>query len=111
MMKSNKNNKVDTHSKMVETKSVLPSMVDSNGYASWLAELKRRYQRQQIKAAVQVNQTMLEFYWELGKDISERQLANTYGSGFFKKLSTDLLRELPDAKGFSPKNLWYIKRF
>ena len=54
---------------------------------------------------------MLEFYWELGKDISERQFENSYGSAFFQKLSADLLRELPNAKGFSPKNLWYIKRF
>ena len=58
-----------------------------------------------------VNQAMLIFYWNLGKDIADHQFANTYGSGFFQKLSSDLRHELPDAKGFSPQNLWYIKRF
>jgi len=80
-------------------------------YRSWLSELKIRYRSQQIKAAVHVNSAMLIFYWSLGKDIAERQYENTYGSGFFRKLSTDLAREIPDAKGFSPRNLWYIKRF
>lgn len=80
-------------------------------YKSWISELKLRYQNQQIKAAMQVNSAMLLFYWNLGKDIAERQFANTYGSGFLKKLSADLQHEIPDAKGFSPINLWYIKRF
>ncbi len=91
--------------------SITPTSPNIREYASWLVELKRRYQKQQIKAAVQVNQALLEFYWELGKDIAERQFENSYGSGFYQKLSRDLQRELPDAKGFSPKNLWYVKRF
>ena len=80
-------------------------------YKSWISELKLRYQNQQIKAAMHVNSDMLLFYWNLGKDIAERQFANTYGSGFFKKLSADLQHEIPDAKGFSPNNLWFVKRF
>ena len=84
---------------------------DAREYVSWLAELKLRYRRQQIKAATQVNRAMLEFYWELGKDISERQFENGYGSGFYRKLSDDLRRELPDAKGFSPTNLKYCRYF
>ncbi len=91
--------------------SITPASPDVREYANWLTELKRRYQKQQIKAAVQVNRALLEFYWELGKDIAERQFENCYGSGFYQKLSRDLQRELPDAKGFSPKNLWYVKRF
>lgn len=89
----------------------IPAAADRPDYAQWLTELKRRYRRQQLKAAVQVNRAMLEFYWELGKDIADHQFANTYGSGFFRKLSSDLRQALPDAKGFSPQNLWYIKRF
>lgn len=88
-----------------------PAAADRPDYAQWLAELKRRYRRQQLKAAVQVNRAMLEFYWELGKDIAARQFENCYGTGFYKKLSADLLREIPDAKGFSPTNLKYCRYF
>ena len=38
-------------------------------YIQWIKELSLRYRRSQIKAAVKVNQEMLQFYWELGKDI------------------------------------------
>lgn len=92
-------------------KAKIPANPNRSDYVQWLAELKLRYRSQQLKAAVQVNQTMLVFYWNLGKDIADHQFANTYGSGFFQKLSSDLRHELPDAKGFSPQNLWYIKRF
>ena len=89
----------------------MPAEANRSDYVQWLAELKLRYRRQQLKAAVHVNRAMIEFYWELGKDISDRQLENRYGTGFYKKLSTDLLRDLPDGKGFSPTNLKYCRYF
>ena len=92
-------------------KNDLPAKADTRTYIDWLASLKARYRNQQIKAAVHVNRAMLEFYWELGKDISERRFENSYGSGFYQKLSGDLRRELPDAKGFSPTNLKYCRYF
>lgn len=53
----------------------------------------------------------MKFYFELGKDISEKQFTNSYGSAFYKTLSTDLNAEFPDAKGFSPTNLKYAFYF
>lgn len=58
-----------------------------------------------------VNNSVLEFYWNLGRDIVSRQYANTYGSGFYKTLSEDLKRKLPDAKEFSTTNLKYMGYF
>ena len=103
--------KMDAGLQTLERRCKQPSIAGDREYACWLAELKQRYQRQQIKAAVHVNKAMLEFYWELGKDIAERQFENSYGSGFYKKLSSDLGRELPNAKGFSPTNLKYCRYF
>lgn len=92
-------------------KAKIPAETNRSDYVQWLSELKLRYRSQQVKAAVMVNQAMLVFYWELGKDIAERQFENTYGSGFYKRLSADLMRELPEAKGFSPTNLKYCRYF
>ena len=81
-------------------------------YFSWIGELKKRYRATQIKAAVSVNTALLEFYWSLGKDISERyQREASYGSRFFKELSADLKIALPDAAGLSSRNLKYCKDF
>ncbi|MCR5697606.1 MAG: PDDEXK nuclease domain-containing protein [Marinilabiliaceae bacterium] len=86
-------------------------VITDKDYKQWVSEVRGRYRQSQIKAAVKVNSEMLQFYWLLGHDIVERQMENTYGSGFFKRLSADLQRELPDAKGFSPTNIKYIKYF
>jgi len=91
------------------TESWLP---DSGEYRSWIAELKRRYRVTQIKAAMSVNTALLEYYWNLGKDISERYAdAAAYGMGFFDHLSADMKSAMPGADGFSPRNLRYCQRF
>jgi predicted nuclease of restriction endonuclease-like (RecB) superfamily len=80
-------------------------------YIQWIKDLGSRYRRSQIKAAVKVNQEMLQFYWELGKDIVERDVENRYGSRFYASLSRDLKTLLPDATGLSERNLYYTKKF
>ena len=106
-MKSNKTIKNETQ-QLANQGDKAQAGADAREYASWLAELKRRYQRQQIKASVHVNQAMLEFYWELGHDIVERDWENVYGSGFFRKLSGDLRKNLDSPQGFSENNLRYM---
>ena len=80
-------------------------------YISWISDLKHKIQQSQIKAAIQVNSALIEMYWDLGKEISERSFENTYGSGFLRQLSNDLLNEFPELKGFSLSNIKYIKTF
>lgn len=80
-------------------------------YASWVSELKKRYAQSQIKASIAVNGELIGFYYSLGRDIQKKQFQNTYGSGFYKKLSDDLRREIPNAKGFSPTTLKYAVYF
>jgi hypothetical protein len=48
---------------------------------AWLKELKGRVRRTQLKAAVQINSTLIEFYWELAADIVEKQNSVSWGAG------------------------------
>lgn len=80
-------------------------------YLEWIAELSQRYRQSQIKAAVKVNSEMLKFYWSIGKDITDKQYDNKYGSHFYETLSRDLSLALNKKKGFSPTNLKYAKYF
>ena len=82
-----------------------------SSYASWLAEAKSAYQKAQVKAAVAVNSALLHFYYLVGREISLRNYESEYRSAFFKKLSIDLRKEMPDASGFSVSNLRYMKWF
>ena len=80
-------------------------------YKNWLAGLKSKVRQVQLKAAVAVNQELLNFYWELGADIVEKQKAATWGKGFLKQLSQDLMVEFPEMKGFSRRNLELIRQW
>ena len=80
-------------------------------YKSWLTEIKQNFQSSQIKAAVQVNSTLLEFYWKLGNEIVQKQEEYKWGSGFLQQLSLDLMDEFPDVKGFSKRNLELIRKW
>ena len=85
------------------------SIIDKD-YQQWVKALVVRYRQSQIKAAVRVNQEVLRFYWELGKDIVERDAENHYGSRFYSSLSRDL-KEALQTDGFSERNLRYMKSF
>lgn len=85
--------------------------IQDKDYLQWVKELGSRYRRSQIKAAVKVNEEMLRFYWELGRDIVVRNAENKYGCSFYASLSTDLKSEIPSATGLSERNLRYIKNF
>ena len=80
-------------------------------YLDWISDIAQKFKQSQIKAATKVNAEMLRFYWSLGKDIYEKDGSNNYGSGFYKKISSDLRSELPDVKSFSVTNLHYMRWF
>jgi len=89
----------------------MKSNLSTQEYKNWIKELKQKFQTSQIKASIHVNSTLLEFYWNLGSDIVEKQRNSNWGSGFLKQLSNDLLLEFPTIKGFSKSNLEYIRRW
>ncbi len=83
----------------------------NNEYKHWLKDRKQKVLQSQLKAVVQVNSTLLEFYWELGEEIVLRQSQASWGDGFLKQLSHDLMAEFPEMKGFSERNLKYIRQW
>jgi len=89
------------------------SKIVTTEYKEWLTGIKQNFQSSQIKAAVKVNNTLLEFYWNLGNEIIQKQKEYTWGSGFLQQLSNDLSEEFSNTKGFSKRNLelirnWYL---
>jgi len=80
-------------------------------YKNWLADLKSKVRSIQIKAALAVNKELLTFYWELGADIVQKQSTTNWGDGFLSQLSADLIAEFPDMKGFSVRNLKYVRQW
>ena len=87
-----------------------PSL-SSNAYQSFLSDLKKRIRTAQLKAARSVNRELVLLYWQIGADILERQEAEGWGSKIIGTLSKDLRQAFPEIKGFSPRNLKYMRAF
>lgn len=80
-------------------------------YKSWLSELKQRYRRAQVRAVVKVNGEMLNFYWELGRDICAMSKTAKYGDGLLKNVTLDLQAEFPGDTGLSLSNIKAARRW
>ncbi|SCY12422.1 Predicted nuclease of restriction endonuclease-like (RecB) superfamily, DUF1016 family [Lachnospiraceae bacterium XBB2008] len=80
-------------------------------YIEWIHELKSRFRNSQIKAAVKVNSEQLLFNWQLGRDLVVRKTEEKWGTGIVNQVSLDLQAEFPEAKGFSARNLWNMKKW
>ena len=80
-------------------------------YIEWIHELKSRFRNSQIKAAVKVNSEQLLFNWQLGRDLIVRKAEEKWGTGIVNQVSLDLQAEFPEAKGFSARNLWFMKQW
>ena len=81
----------------------------SSDYTNWIKELKSKIRSAQIKAALAANSVLMDFYFDLGRMISEKEAV--WGSKFLERLSADLKKEFPDMQGFSVTNLKYCRLF
>jgi predicted nuclease of restriction endonuclease-like (RecB) superfamily len=58
-----------------------------------------------------VNRELILFYWQLGRDILERQNQAGWGAKIIDQLAKDLRQEFPEVRGFSRTNLLYMRAF
>ncbi|MBR4327343.1 MAG: DUF1016 family protein [Bacteroidales bacterium] len=80
-------------------------------YKDWITDLSSRYRKSQIKAAVKVNQEMLKYYWDLGRDVVEMHVEARWGEGVINCLSRDLKQANPEITGLSVRSIYYCKDF
>jgi predicted nuclease of restriction endonuclease-like (RecB) superfamily len=50
-------------------------------------------------------------YWELGRDIVFRQETSAWGEGLIPRFAKDLKATFPHLTGFSPRNLFYMRKW
>jgi predicted nuclease of restriction endonuclease-like (RecB) superfamily len=83
----------------------------TKSYKSWLTELKQNINQVRLQTSMQVNANMLLVYWYIGKQILEKQELHGWGAKVVEVLAQDLQKAFPDTKGFSVRNLKYMRRF
>jgi predicted nuclease of restriction endonuclease-like (RecB) superfamily len=80
-------------------------------YVVWLTSMKARIHAAQQRAALAVNRELLALYWQLGRDILDRQAAGLWGDRIVDRVASDLRSAFPAMKGFSRSNLKYMRSF
>jgi len=82
-----------------------------SAYTVLLEDLKTRIASAQVRAALAVNRELVLLYWEIGRTIAEQQRQQGWGTKVVDRLARDLRHAFPDLKGFSPRNLNYMRAF
>jgi predicted nuclease of restriction endonuclease-like (RecB) superfamily len=85
--------------------------IQNPSYKAWLEAIKHRISAAQLKAAVTVNAQLMEVYWELGKEIVQKQRESNWGDAILEQLSIDLKLSFPNINGFSKRNLYAIRQW
>lgn len=80
-------------------------------YKDFIAELKCSYQSAQLRAAVKVNTEVIQFYWEIGRRIVNKQQTSKWGDKVLQRISIDMQEDSPSIKGFSVRNLKFMRQF
>lgn len=80
-------------------------------YAAWLAEIKGRIHGERLRLVLASNSVMVMLYWDIGQRILHKQAEQGYGTKVIDRLAADLRQAFPDMKGFSPRNLKYMRAF
>jgi len=83
-------------------------LINSDGYFEILESVKEQIKTAQYKAVLGLNREQIILYWNIGKVINEN---SKYGSGFIENLARDIKSEFPNSRGYSVRNLRYMRRF
>ena len=80
-------------------------------YADWLAQLKSQITQARQRAAFAINAELINLYRQIGGEIVCRQAEQGWGSKVIDRLAHDLKDAFPDMRGFSTRNLKYMRFF
>jgi len=80
-------------------------------YKAFVNLIKEQINTAQVRTVTAANKEMLLLYWKLGQLILVHQANKGWGAKVIDLLSNDLKKEFPSQKGFSVRNLKYMRKF
>lgn len=85
--------------------------IDKNQFNSFLKNIKSKIYSAKSKAILSANRLMIELYFDIGRDIVERQETLGWGKSVVEQMSKELVEEFGEKSGYSAQNLWYMRQF
>lgn len=86
-------------------------IIPQKEYIDFLDEVKSKIRQASYSAVLSANKSILILYWDIGKSILIKQKKEGWGAKVVDRLSADLSTSFPEMKGFSRRNLIYMRKF
>ena len=80
-------------------------------YREFIDSIKENIKTQHTRVLLQANRETICLYWQIGKAITQKQVEEGWGTKVIDRISHDLRHTFPEMKGFSPRNITYMKKF
>ncbi|MBN2877658.1 MAG: DUF1016 family protein, partial [Bacilli bacterium] len=80
-------------------------------YSQFMIDLKERIKKERIKSVLSANTALVLMYWDIGHAILKKQKEEGWGAKVIDRMAQDLEKEFPDMRGFSARNLRYMRKF
>ena len=87
------------------------SSVGGSEYSLFRDDILKRIRSAQYEAMRAVNKEIISLYWEIGRQITERQKTLGWGKSVVENLSRDIQEAFPGIQGFGVSNLRDMARF
>ena len=86
-------------------------LVSGGEYSLFRDDILKRIRSAQYEALRAVNKELITLYWEIGRQITERQKTLGWGKSVVENLSRDIQEAFPGIQGFGLSNLRDMARF
>jgi predicted nuclease of restriction endonuclease-like (RecB) superfamily len=91
---------------------IAPNIAEmSDGYLQFIDSIKKEINNQRISVILKANSSMICLYWNIGNAILQKQQEEGWGTKVIDRISHDIKYAFPDMKGFSPRNIKYMRKF
>lgn len=91
---------------VADTAQVMPE-----DYSLFIQDIKIRIRNERIKTVLSANAALVMLYRDIGKAILKKQQDEGWGARVIDRMAYDLKEEFPDMRGFSSRNLKYMRKF
>ncbi len=96
---------------MAKNQTLKAQEINAKAYNDALIKIVQTIEKAQVKTIVAANSEMLWAYWNIGNELSFRIASLKWGAKVIENLSIDIRKRFPTIKGFSSRNLLYMRQF
>jgi predicted nuclease of restriction endonuclease-like (RecB) superfamily len=86
-------------------------IIQNKDFKNFIKEIKQKIYSAKNKAILSANRLMIELYFDIGKEIVNRQEKYGWGKSIVEQMSKELKDEFGAKSGYSASNLWRMRNF